>query len=473
MLTSGLIKFWDSLPDFSWFALNGPESGNGSLSASEAEFQRLRRKAETGNRNAQFLLAQAFETGTGVSRDASKALEWYTQAAENGHSESQFIIARAFFSGSGVEQDYKTSVKYFELAAESGWPAAQGMLGILFSRGIGGVHKDRTLAIKWWTEGAANSHSPSQCALGLAYLHGTLGLRRDTKRALEYIHVAAEEPHAYAPAMYELGILYLDGLAGIAVNREEGILWLRKAAARGYHKAMEVLSNLGQPYEDVEGDAEEGESAEKDLTPEEENGKKEAILSGFLLALAKSFGDGRGVVKGSVDSESSCFGQRRIGNARRSVFRLNRSARVPGRHFLSSLLAIASISPLEESSLVGVRWRRPFTGISNFCMGNSVSSNGTLGASTRLWRSVEGSRILMRYTQSHLSRASNGSGVLRGGIRLAGLVVAKGRMQRFGRVRVVRAARGGVWGAFVFGAIMISSYRPHNDSVRPRNSDLL
>ncbi|MCF8208803.1 MAG: AAA family ATPase [Rhodoferax sp.] len=48
--------------------------------------------AQTGNSDAQFRLATAFENGQGVTRDLRKALKWYKKAAQQGHTAARLAL---------------------------------------------------------------------------------------------------------------------------------------------------------------------------------------------------------------------------------------------------------------------------------------------------------------------------------------------------------------------------------------------
>ncbi len=73
--------------------------------APEGAVADLRRKAESGNVDAQYQLAKIYDTGALVDVDRSKALEWYRRAADNGHGHSQLMVGYFYCRGIEVEMD--------------------------------------------------------------------------------------------------------------------------------------------------------------------------------------------------------------------------------------------------------------------------------------------------------------------------------------------------------------------------------
>ena len=49
-------------------------------------------KAKSGSADAQFELAENYEYGQGIAKDAKKAVFWYRKAAEQGFAEAQYNL---------------------------------------------------------------------------------------------------------------------------------------------------------------------------------------------------------------------------------------------------------------------------------------------------------------------------------------------------------------------------------------------
>ncbi len=54
--------------------------------------QKLKKKACTGDAEAQFELARCYDTGNGVKKDSAEAAKWYRMAAERGHADAQLNV---------------------------------------------------------------------------------------------------------------------------------------------------------------------------------------------------------------------------------------------------------------------------------------------------------------------------------------------------------------------------------------------
>ena len=77
----------------------------------------------------QFSLGQAFDSGLGVEKDDSKAVEWYRKASEQGLMGAMYLLARKYEDGQGVPRDSEQAIRWYRTAAEGGLPEAQYGLG--------------------------------------------------------------------------------------------------------------------------------------------------------------------------------------------------------------------------------------------------------------------------------------------------------------------------------------------------------
>jgi len=74
-------------------------------------------RAEDGDVEAQFHVAQIFERGLGVAPDYASAATWYTRAAEQGHGPSQVSLGYLYEEGLGVEADEVAALNWYRQAA--------------------------------------------------------------------------------------------------------------------------------------------------------------------------------------------------------------------------------------------------------------------------------------------------------------------------------------------------------------------
>lgn len=120
--------------------------------------QDLRSRAEQGNAEAQFNLAQAYDHGRGVSVDQEEAVRWYRLAAGQGDPFAQFDLGNHYSEGLGVAKDEKEAVRWWQLAANQGFPPAQYSLGKVLVSGGQGVSSDKLHAYVWLTLSSAQGN---------------------------------------------------------------------------------------------------------------------------------------------------------------------------------------------------------------------------------------------------------------------------------------------------------------------------
>jgi hypothetical protein len=147
--------------------------------------------ARAGNLAAQFNLGVLFESGRGVRRDNSKALEWYRRAAEGGFAPAQHDLGVRCENGFGLPKDPVEAAKWYLLAAQQGYPPSQTNLGYLYKKGLG-VPQDNVKAFAWYTKAAEQGDVMAQYNLGAMLAQG-LGVAKDRTRAYMWLLLAAEK----------------------------------------------------------------------------------------------------------------------------------------------------------------------------------------------------------------------------------------------------------------------------------------
>jgi len=141
--------------------------------------------AEGGHPRAQNGMGVLFDNGLGVSRDLSKAAEWYRLSAEQGYAKAQFNLAVMYAKGEGVTRDLKQAASWYRLAAEQGHAFAQHNLAQMYLAGRG-VPKDFETAFKLETSAAKSGDPNAQYSLGLMYFDGEIA-PADSAIAYEWI----------------------------------------------------------------------------------------------------------------------------------------------------------------------------------------------------------------------------------------------------------------------------------------------
>lgn len=127
-------------------------------------------KAEQGEVDSQYQLAEMYYSGAGVAQDYKTAAKWYQKAAEQGDIKAQFKLAEMYYSGTGLVQHYKAAAKWYLKAAEQGDARAQFKLGFIYSTGEG-VIQNLKLAIMWANLSESNGYHNARKVKNILLMH--------------------------------------------------------------------------------------------------------------------------------------------------------------------------------------------------------------------------------------------------------------------------------------------------------------
>lgn len=242
--------------------------------------------ADQGISKAYNTLGICYEIGGyGISKDNTKAFEYYKKSAEMGYSWGQYNLAKIYYSGIGCEKDYTNAIVWFQKAANQNNPNAQNMLGMCYDNGYGvqkdarkaveyykkaaeqgydygqynlankyftgnGCEKDSVKAAFWYEKAATQGLADAQHILAWAYFNGML-VNKDIKKALEWIEKAAQQGDAQV--QNDAGYMYTE--ESPFMNYEKAVYWIQKAVNQNNPAAF---NNMGWLYE-------HGHGVEKDL----------------------------------------------------------------------------------------------------------------------------------------------------------------------------------------------------------------
>jgi len=191
--------------------------------AENRDFSETRKKAEIGDVDAQYEVAEAFQYGLyGYQKDYTEYCRWIAKAAAAGHTAAKLRLVETdaakahFFAtkklaesdnidaqselgllyqyGKGVQKDYEKAFKWLTKAAEAGNAKAQSALGHLYDNP--GDYKNLSLAAKWYRRAADQGKPQAQYYLGWNYSIGR-GIKKDTLQALKWLKLAAISSDEY------------------------------------------------------------------------------------------------------------------------------------------------------------------------------------------------------------------------------------------------------------------------------------
>jgi len=162
--------------------------------------------------------------------------------ANAGDAEIQYKLAQRYMAGERVIQDAGNAAKWFGKAAEQGHALAQTSLGALYLSGFG-VPKDESKAVNWYRKSAAQGNEFGQANMGIVYRDGK-GVPPDSVRAHMWLNLAASHDHVRDPKN-EQRPLYLRDKLALSLSADEtrqahqlAVTWMRKNAPDGFRRAL-------------------------------------------------------------------------------------------------------------------------------------------------------------------------------------------------------------------------------------------
>ncbi|HEY3705830.1 MAG TPA: tetratricopeptide repeat protein [Terracidiphilus sp.] len=190
----------------------------------------LMEKAKAGDRDAEFQVGLAYDTGKDVVQDLAQAASWYQKAADKGHARAQHNLGVLYEFGEGVTRDYARAAALYRQSAEQGFALSQFSLGLCYAHGDG-VSQDYAQALAWYQKAADQGLPGAMVNLALLYIQGQ-GVAKDEVKAWNLIHRAAELGDG--SSQLQIAMDYEDGKHGLAPDHALAREWLRKSAEQGY-----------------------------------------------------------------------------------------------------------------------------------------------------------------------------------------------------------------------------------------------
>ena len=121
------------------------EEGTGTSVNKVAALGWLKRAAQSGDPQAQAVLAARLSKGVGMRKDEKLGFELYLTSAASGKPQSLYNVACAYFMGKPVPRDLAKAAYYFRQSAEAGFYPAMMNLGnmLQYGQGVPVVRSDR------------------------------------------------------------------------------------------------------------------------------------------------------------------------------------------------------------------------------------------------------------------------------------------------------------------------------------------
>ena len=206
------------------------------------DLEALTKKAESGDRQAQYDLAMVYDSGKDeIPRNVKLGAEWFLKAAQQGHTEAQFAIGQCYFYGRGVPRDKVLGVEWYHQAALKDHRQATYALGECYSFGEG-VDRHHAESLKWFSKSAAQGVQEAQFQIARILEKGDPTVRNPLQ-ALEEYKKSANGGNAHAE--YLVGTYYEEG-KGVPQDLSRAIQSYKIAAPKSEDARARLARLYGQ-----------------------------------------------------------------------------------------------------------------------------------------------------------------------------------------------------------------------------------
>ena len=171
-----------------------PDGGDGN-DAAKLKFDKVKKKAEQGDKEAQNDLGCMYENGEGVEKDELMAVCWYQKSAKQGYALAQYNLGLAYYFSRGVDANYTKAVYWYRKAAEQEYAAAENNLGVALEYGQG-CEKNEQEALEWYRKAASHGDAMGRVNIGDVYEKSKFGVGQDLLRAKEFYQQVVDDPKA-------------------------------------------------------------------------------------------------------------------------------------------------------------------------------------------------------------------------------------------------------------------------------------
>jgi len=117
----------------------------------------LRKLAEQGDAEAQFVLGTHYRNGDGVLQNDKEAVEWFQRAANQGYVRALSALGSSYWAGRGVRQDYSQAYFWYELALEKGDQNSKSLLEGLSTQ----LTREQVASVRQQAEAWLRAHNQS------------------------------------------------------------------------------------------------------------------------------------------------------------------------------------------------------------------------------------------------------------------------------------------------------------------------
>ncbi|MFM2376242.1 MAG: hypothetical protein RLZZ165_1339 [Bacteroidota bacterium] len=226
----------------------------------------IRKRAWEGDSVAMLELSEAFTFGRGVEKKADSAMFYLKKSADKGHPDAQFLLGTELLVNVFSASIYAKGVALLKKAADKGHVDAQYRLSEVYrSKGRGDVsdtYHDPKKAYQYGEMAARQGLPEALMYCAEARLAGT-GAPVNDSLACAFFRRAADE-NGYVPAVIRMGDMYFEGKAtgeaepfiavewyGRALGMPHSNIDQRGLAHAGIHRVDQFFKRIQNTYLDA------------------------------------------------------------------------------------------------------------------------------------------------------------------------------------------------------------------------------
>lgn len=195
----------------------------------------LTQAASLDYHHAMFSLGSFYMT----KKQPEKAFELFLKASELGHLKATYMVALAYASGRGVTKDSQLAEGYLKHAANKGDMLSAYQLAALYMKKKPRPYID---IYDYLMVAAKKKHPLAIHNLGVMFLQGD-GVMKDVKQALQFFEQGA---HLGVPiSLFHAAKIFLEGVY-VPKNEQKAMNYLQLAAKKKFKPAIELLETLNR-----------------------------------------------------------------------------------------------------------------------------------------------------------------------------------------------------------------------------------
>lgn len=193
----------------------------------------LKQAVDLNYHHAMFSLGSYYMT----KKQPEKAFELFMKASELGHLKATYMVALAYASGRGVSKDETLSEGYLKLAADKGDMLSAYQLAANYMKKQPRPYVD---IYDYLMVAAKKKHPLAIHNLGAMFLQGD-GVMQDVKTALSFFEQGSSL--GLPISLFHAAKIYLEGVH-VPKNEQKATSYLEAAAKKKYKPAIQLLETL-------------------------------------------------------------------------------------------------------------------------------------------------------------------------------------------------------------------------------------